>query len=240
MSELVNASLPTLTEAFDQLERAFGRFRVGNDNSPLVVSAPPTFAARWLIGRLDDFQTRYPEIELRLLATRRLVDFNVEDVDVAVRFVSGPFTGLHAERLMPESIIPVAAPKLVESIKSASDLLNRTLLHDDIFKRDPAFPDWDTWLTSFGVTVASSLRIRRFGNTNLVIQAVTAGLGVALAWYSLVADDLHTGKLVRLFSSMLPTSHGYHLVAPTNHLSRPKVAAFREWLLDQGMRQQVS
>ena len=222
LSELVNASLPTLTEAFDQLERAFGRFRVGNDNSPLVVSAPPTFAARWLIGRLDDFQTRYPEIELRLLATRRLVDFNVEDVDVAVRFVSGPFTGLHAERLMPESIIPVAAPKLVESIKS------------------PAFPDWDTWLTSFVVTVASSLRIRRFGNTNLVIQAVTAGLGVALAWYSLVADDLHTGKLVRLFSSMLPTSHGYHLVAPTNHLSRPKVAAFREWLHDQGMRQQVS
>lgn len=237
LSEPAGASLPMLSEAFDQLERAVNRLRPGHDDGPLVVSAPPTFAARWLVGRLDDFQTRHPEIELRLLATRRLVNFTVEDVDVAVRFGSGPYAGLYAERLMPEAIIPVAAPGLAATIRTPTDLLACTLLHDDGHQWDPAFPDWDTLLASLGVNVAATLRIRRFGDANLVIQAVTAGLGVALAWHSLVADDLLAGRLVHLFGSTLPTGHGYHLVTPPARLSAPKVAAFRAWLVEQGMRQ---
>lgn len=238
LSEPAATSLPLFTEAFDLLERAVTRLRMNKPDTPLVVSTPPTFASRWLVGRLDDFQTRHPEIELRLLATRRLVDFNIEDVDVAVRFGPGPYPGLCAERLMPEAIIPVAAPRLTATIKTVNDLLTCTLLHDDGNEWDPAFPDWDSLLTSLGASAERRpLRFRHFGDTNLVIQAATAGLGVALAWHSLVADDLAAGRLVRLFDSALPTHHSYHLVTPQNRLSVPKVAAFREWLLEQGMLQ---
>lgn len=237
LSEPASASLALVTEAFDQLERAVNRLHPGRDDGPLVVSAPPTFAARWLVGRLDDFQTRHPEIELRLLATRRLVNFAVEDVDVAIRFGSGPYAGLYAERLMPEAIIPVAAPGLAATIRTPADLPGCTLLHDDGHEWDPAFPDWDTLLASLGVNVTPPLRIRRFGDADLVIHAASAGLGVALAWHSLVADDLRAGRLVHLFGSSVPTSHGYHLVTLPDRLGIPKVAAFREWLLQTGLRQ---
>jgi len=233
ISEAAQAVLPQITEAFDQLEKAMDHLRPGDASGPLVVSTPPTFAARWLVPRLDDFQNRHPEIELRLLATRRLVDFAMEDVDVAVRFGAGPFPGLHAEPLMQESIVPVASPAVAKHIQVPADLLNNTLLHDESHEWDPAFPDWETWLLSLGVQFDKPPRIRYFGDTNLSIQAAMSGLGVTLVWHSLVVDELRNGRLVQLFGQALATKQRYHLLTTPSRLNLPKVIAFREWLLDQ-------
>lgn len=237
LSEAASVTLPQVTEAFDRLEKAVDRLRSGDMTGPLVVSTPPAFAARWLVPRLDDFQSRHPDIELRLLATRRLVDFAMEDVDVAVRFGSGPYPGLHAERLMPESIVPVAAPGIAATISAPADLVRCTLLHDESHNWDPAFPDWETWLISLGVAVETPLRIRHFGDVNLVIQGVAAGLGAALVWHSLVAEELRAGRLVQLFGQSVSTNQSFHLVTAPNRLNLPKVRAFRDWLLEQSQRQ---
>ncbi len=240
LSETAGATLPVLSEAFDGLERAAARLRADRRDGPLVVSVPPAFAARWLVPRLDDFHSRYPDIELRLLATRRVVEFAVEDVDVALRFGAGPYPGLHAERLMAEVIVPVAAPAVAATVNGPADLPACTLLHDDAHEWDPAFPDWDTWLASLGVAVTTPLRIRHYGDVNLVIQAAVSGSGVALVWHTLVAEELRNGRLLRLINSALPTEHGYHLIAPLNRLQVPKVTAFREWLLEQATRHQIA
>ena len=235
LSHAAANALPLLSEGFDQLERAVARLRVGNDAGPLVVSVPPTFASRWLVARLDDFQSQYPDIELHLHASRRLVDFAVEEVDLAIRFGAGPYSGLHADRLMPEAFVRGAAPALAADIAAPADLPRYTLLSDDAHLWDPTFPDWDTWLSSLGVE--AKLRIRRFSDSNLVIGAATASLGVALMWHSLVVDELNAGRLQRLFGSTLPTGHGYYLVVPPTRLQVPKIAAFRQWMLDQAQRQ---
>lgn len=236
LSDSAAAALPLFSEAFDQLERAVTRLRADLDNGPLVVSLPPVFASRWMIMRLEDFQARHPDIELRLHASRRLVDFAVDEVDVAIRFGSGPFTGLHVDRLTTEAVVPVASPALAAQITEPAELLNHALLHDEAKDWDTTFPDWDTWLSSLGVS--GKPRIRHFSDTNLVIEAAMAGLGVALVWHSLVAADLQAGKLQRLFDNTLPYSHGYHLVMPPNRLQVPKIAAFRAWMLEQ-MQQQT-
>lgn len=231
LSEAAAAALPLLSDAFDRLERATALLRSGADG-PLVVSTPPAFAARWLVPRLEHFQARHPEIELRLLATRRLVDFDLEDVDCAIRFGSGNYPGLHVERLMPETIIPVAAPALAAGIKNVADLLHRPLLNDDWHTGQRVFPDWETWFESQGIEPDGPLRIQRFGETNLTIQAAVSGLGVALVWHSLVADDLRNGRLVQLFDHAISTPMAYHLVVPQKLAGLAKVMAFRAWLLE--------
>lgn len=231
-----SAVLHLVSDAFDQMEKAMMKIRVDNTAGPLVVSAPPTFAARWLIPRMDDFHARHPAVELHLLATRRPVDFSMEDVDVAIRFCAGDHPGLHVERLMPEMIVLVAAPGLAESLKIPDDLARCSLLEDDWHLKSGAFPDWETWLTTLGVA-APPLRIRRFGDANLTIQAAIAGLGVAPTWYSLVADDLKAGRLVRVLDYTIPSKLGYHLVMPENRAIFGKVVAFRAWLLDQAGKQ---
>ncbi len=237
LSESAGAALPLVTEAFDQLERAVARMRASNPHGPLVVSAPPAFAARWLIPRLDDFNARHPTVELRLMATRRLVDFTLEDVDVAIRFGPGTDQGLHVERLMTESIVPVAAPKLAATIKTPEDLARCTLLEDEWHVGEGLYPDWSTWLASLGVATESPLRIQGFGDANLSVQAAVAGLGVALSWYSLVSDDLRAGRLSHLLDKSIPTTLGYHLVMPENRAALTKVVAFRSWLMEQAGRQ---
>ncbi|HQT25204.1 MAG TPA: LysR substrate-binding domain-containing protein, partial [Burkholderiales bacterium] len=196
------------------------------------VSTPPTFAARWLVPRLEEFQNRHPDIELRLLATRRLVDFTMEDVDAAIRFGSGDYPGLQSERLMKESIIPVAAPAVAEGIENAEDIASRPLLNDEWHTQNRLFPDWETWFASHHVVPESPLRIRRFGESNLTIQAAISGLGIALVWSSLVEDDLRAGRLVHLAGKAMDTPMAYHFVTPAGNTALRKVAAFRKWLLD--------
>lgn len=231
LSDAGQAAMPLFSDAFDRLERAAAMLYPGRQEGPLVVSTPPTFAARWLVPRLEDFQSRHPEIELRLLATRRLVDFALEDVDAAIRFGSGNFPGLHVERLMPEAIVPVASPSVAEGIATAADLARRPLLNDEQHAGNQLVPDWETWLAAQGVVADVPLRIQRFGDSNLVIEAAAAGLGVALVWRSLVEDDVRSGRLVRLLDQAMTTRMAFHLVMPANRSTVPKVAAFREWLL---------
>ena len=237
LSDAASAVLPLVTEAFDQLERAMQKARPGSHGNVLVISAPPAFAARWLIPRLDDFQSHHPDIELRLHATRRLVDFQIEDVDVAIRFGAGNYPGLIAERLMLEAIVPVSTPRQAARIRTANDLVHSTLLEDDWHVGNGMFPDWGTWLGTLGVKIGKPLRIRHFGDASLAIQAAVSGLGITLSWNSLVTDDLKAGRLVRLLDQAIPTTLGYYLVMPRNRAVANKVSAFRTWLLEQSSRQ---
>jgi LysR family glycine cleavage system transcriptional activator len=232
LSDAAEAALPLLTDAFDRLERAAAQLRTGFGDGPLVVSTPPAFAARWLVPRLDDFQSRHPEIQLRLLATRRLVDFALEDVDCAIRFGAGDYPGLSVERLMPEAIIAVAAPSLAAGIASAADIARRPLLNDEWHADQQVFPDWETWFASQGVTPETPLRIQHFGESNLTIQAAISGLGVALVWRSLVEADIKAGRLVQLLDQTIATRMAYNLVMPPNRSGLAKVIAFRAWLLE--------
>ena len=237
LSDAASELWPLVADAFDQIERAVLKVRQQGAGNTLVVSTPPAFASRWLIPRLEAFQERHPGIELRLLATQRLVNFQLEDVDLAIRFGTGDYPGLQVERLMPEAIIPVAAPALAQDIRSAADLARSPLLEDESHAGSGLFPDWATWLATLGVRGGAPLRIRRFGDTSLALQAASTGLGATLTWYSLVVDDLQAGRLVHLLNQTIPTSLGYHLVVPPNRVPLHKVQAFRAWLLEASARQ---
>jgi LysR family glycine cleavage system transcriptional activator len=232
LSESASDALNQVSEAFDQLERAMLRIRPGNSTGPLIVSTPPAFAARWLIPRMDDFHARHPEVEVHMLATRRPVDFSVEDVDMAIRFGSGTHPGLNSEQLMPETIVAVAAPAVADSIRTPADLARTNLIEDDWHIMRGAFPEWGNLLATLGME-NTALRIRRFSDTELAIQAATAGLGVTLAWHSLVKGDLKARRLVQVLNHAIPTDLGYHLVIPINRTMLSKVAIFRAWLLEQ-------
>lgn len=232
LSPRAQAVLPNIQAAFDLLERAVGELQADAEQRPLVISTPPSFAARWLIPRLERFQQRHPDIELRLLASTRAVDFSTEDVDAAVRYGAGRYPGLHAERLRAESVVPLAHPRVARNLERPADLLDATLLHNSGMSWDPTFPDWPTWLRNAGVEPAGPLRLREFGDANLVTEAALAGLGVALVLRTLVSEELATGRLVALFPEQ-PLANGFHFVCPPQRLEQARVIAFREWLLEE-------
>jgi LysR family glycine cleavage system transcriptional activator len=230
------ACLPGLEEGFRKLGEALEQIEQVGRTGALTVSVAPSFAAKWLVPRLDNFRGLYPDVDVLISAAMHVVDFDSEDVDCAIRYGAGNYGDLVAQKLMTESVVPVCSPALIkgkEALKRPADLKNYTLLHDDSADQDPSCPDWRMWLKAAGVDGIESTRGLRFNQSSLVLEAAISGRGVALAKSQLAADDLKAGRLVQPFQISHPLDFAYYFVCPATKMALRKVEVFRTWLCEQ-------
>src|SRR5262249_20528264 len=125
---------------------------------------------------------------------------------------------------------PLISPKLLAKgppLKKPQDLLHYTLL------RDVPYFEWENWFAAAGVSPPENSRGPTFDSSQLAAQAAEAGLGVALVHPEFFADELAAGRLIQPFPIVGQNDKSYFLVFPTATADRPKVAAFREWLLSE-------
>ena len=226
--------LPALTEAFDAIDTATTRLRADENAGRLVVSVANSLAAKWLLPRLPRFRERHPEIEVEISAADRLVDFGRDNVDMAIRYGLGRYPGLRVDPLLEDTIFPVCSPGLLAGpvpLREPGDLRRHSLLHDEVSGDEG--PDWPFWLAAVGVTGAWADRGQRYSHSSLVLQAAIDGQGVALGRSTLVALDLEAGRLVQPFGPARPSSYACYVVSPPATAQRPKIKAFRDWLLDE-------
>lgn len=220
----VRDALSTIADAAEKIRRP-------EKAGPLTVSVLPSFASTWLVPRLMRFRQREPEIDIRLSADYELADFDHADIDVAIRWGKGDYPGLTAVRFMTEELFPVCAPRLTREgphpLRAPADLKHHTLLHDDVLT------DWRVWLLAAGVEDVDPDKGPSFNYSDLVLQAAIDGQGVALGRSSLAHDALARGQLVRPFDIALPGDYAYYFVCPDYAVARPKVAAFRDWLIEE-------
>jgi len=235
------AAAPPLTDGFARLADAAALMRASPEApaNRLTVSVAPSFASKWLLPRLYRFKAAHPEIDIRLDAADALVRFDgTEDVDLALRFGRGRYGRLRTDRLRGETAFPVCAPALPEGdppLRAPDDLARHTLLHTSWTAQQEDAPNWQMWLRAAGVEGVSPDTGLRFSADSMVVQAAIEGHGVALVPASLVADDLAAGRLVRPFppGDQDRTTFAYFLVYPPEAAERPKIAAFRDWVLDE-------
>ena len=236
------AYLPAATQALDGLASATTRLLRAGDSRSLTVTTLDSFAAQWLMPRLKGFRARHPEIDVRIMPSDGLVDFNRQEVDMAVRYGEGKWPGLVVTQLMTEEIFPVCSPALLTGphpLRRPEDLVHHTLLHDDMsFEHGDV--DWRTWLRTVGADGAvDSDRGPYFAHSYLVVQAAIDAQGVALGRGVLVGDALADGRLVRPFEVMgLPVDYAYYIAYPEGAMQRPGVAAFSTWLLEEARASQ--
>jgi len=226
--------LPQVTDGFDQLAAACKLLLSEEETGILTVSAPPTLAAKWLVQRLQDFNMRHPEISVRLDGSVGLTRFEEDDVDVAIRFGAGPYEDLHAEPLIAETVLAVCAPSLLNGdkpLKTPEDLAHHTLLHVDWQSKSGAKVDWTMWLKLAGVEHIDGRRGPQFNSEHLSLATAVEGHGIALVGEVHARDELASGRVVQLFDLVLPTEFHYWLVCPPQYLDRPKVKAFRDWIV---------
>ncbi len=228
--------LPGLRDGFDALARAVTRIEAEQDHATVTVSTGPSIAAQWLVPRLDRFRRACPDIDLRIDATDRVVDFAREEADVAIRYGTGDYPGLRTELLFTDEIVPVCSVKLCKGpppLRQPGDLKDHTLLHVEWGTHKDSATNWHMWLLAAGVTDVDANRGPRFSQESMAVQAAIEGHGVALIGSRLIADDLAVGRLVRPFDLSLPSAFATYVVIPESAISRPKVAAFFDWILQE-------
>ena len=224
------ALFPAVSEALDIMASAVDRLHNQDQSGELTITTMDSFAATWLVPKLGRFRRSNPDIDVRITTTDTSVDFARVDVDMAIRYGAGDWPGLSVERLMTEELFPVCAPSLLQSgppLCCPADLKNHTLLHDDLRE------DWRMWLMASGEDNVDAGKGPGYQHSNLVLLAAEQGDGVALARSVLVQDALAAGRLVKPFDITMPTEYAYYMVCPHENLDRPKVKAFRQWLIEE-------
>ncbi len=239
-------ALPMLQDAFDRLGLVADRLESHRSAGTLVVSVAPTFAAKWLVPRIEAFHAQHPQIDVRIDAAKRVVDFSREDVDVAIRFGNGEATGLRVWPLFDgrDAIFPVCAPDLPAAagpLRRPADLAHHVLLHAEWKSGGSPWPNWRAWLDAADAPDIDAARGPSFTTWVMAIQAARAGHGVALGSRILVAEELAAGTLIRPFDIELaaPENLGFYIVCPEAAATRPKVTAFRDWLLATSRREKL-
>ena len=221
--------LPPVRAAFEDLRQATARLRRPEREGVLTVSTTASLATKWLVSRVAAFQDAHPGLAVRISTSAHLVDFQREEVDMAVRYGRGSWPGLRADWLMAERLFPVCSPALLAAkpLREPADLAHHTLLHTSVSRED-----WQLWLTAAGLPL--SIAARRgltFDQGFMAVQAAMEGLGVALGRTRLVEADLAAGRLVAPFDIALPQDAGYYVVSPVATAGSAKVALFRRWLI---------
>lgn len=235
LTDAGRAALPALTLGFDALAGAVEQIGAYRDDGVVTISVGPSFGAKWLVPRLERFRARHPEIEVRIDGTERKVDVAGGDADVALRYGPGGYAGVRVDTIFSPVNTPVCSPDLLSGahpLRRPGDLRHHTLLHIDW---KDAEATWRMWLLAAGLHDIDPTRGPLYNLESMAVQAALDGQGVALVNDTLVADDLAAGRLVRPFDHSLSTAltFSYHMLTPLDGDTRPKIKAFRDWLLDE-------
>ncbi len=236
LAETGQVLMSELRDIFLQLDKAMERLLNRGSRGALTISVAPIFAVKWLVPRLQAFDDSHPEIDLRMSSSLRMIDFQRDAFDAAVRLGHGQYPGLDSVQLFDESVVPMCSPRLFEGsepLHSHDDLRHHVLLHDDSMAYDPVAPNWTTWLEAAGTRRVDASRGPHFGQPDLALQAAIDGVGIALGWRYLAADDIAAGRLVIPFELSLPLGSTFYLVYPKAYADRRKVMAFRKWLVHE-------
>jgi LysR family transcriptional regulator, glycine cleavage system transcriptional activator len=221
-----------LTPIFDQLANLTAQVTALAGSRVLTIGVGPTFATRWLIPRLADFQRREPEVEVRFATGGATVPYN-DEWTCGVRLGDGDWPGFAAERLFAADLRPVCAPATAKRLRTPEDLRNVTLL-----RVAHAADEWPRW---FDVVGLSKIRARgpEFEYYGQALQAAADGVGVAMGISPYVDDDLDAGRLIAPFAQSVSKGEHWYLICRAARESEAAFQAFRAWLVHAAARSQA-
>lgn len=224
----VQQALPRIDGAVRQIRQSAGRRSV-------ALTTFASFASMWLIPRMEAFQREHPDIDIRIDASDAILDLEVADIDLALRYGPAETRAPGAQRLFGESLMPVASPWLIKSgppIRTPADLAAFTLIEaGDAHRTHLEWLTWRRWFDNHGLPRTQPRRWLYFNYASQMVQAALAGQGVVLARSALVAESLAHGDLVEVLPHhRIDSPLTYWLAVAPRSAQRPEIRAFCDWL----------
>src|SRR5210317_1138761 len=86
--------LPGIQRGLAELRQAIEVISQDGLEGSLNLSMMPSFLQKWLMPRLPEFYSAYPDLDLMINVDNTLIDFNQTDMNAAVRLGDGNWAGL--------------------------------------------------------------------------------------------------------------------------------------------------
>ena len=217
-----------MSSILSEIEASTARFLAHNQSIGLLtVAVPPTFGSRWLVPKLNTFIASHQGLGLNLVSKIKPFSFGQEDIDIAIHFGRDDWPGAKLEYLMPEHVIPVCSPTLIEksALPSLETVLDFPLVHHTTRPRL-----WNTWCEHFDLPQNKVKSGPRFEHYAHVIQAAVNGIGFALIPDFLVRKEIVRGDLVVPVQGRMKCEEAYYFASPSRMSNDSRVTAFSKWL----------
>ncbi|MEM6621614.1 MAG: transcriptional regulator GcvA [Pseudomonadota bacterium] len=231
LTDAGRALQPGVADGFDNLRQGVRAVVRLQENQALTITAGPAFTAKWLAPRFFRFANKHPELDLRFVATLRLMSFTRDGVDAAIRFGPEADEGYYSEILADEWLTPVCTPAIADRIEKKG-LDGVMLLHDESIEFLDPPPNWQTWARVTGMPLDWT-HGQRFTNADHAIDFALEGGGIVLGRVVLVERYLETGRLIAPFKQALRTNAYFRFVCPVGAEKSPRIATLLAWMREE-------
>jgi LysR family transcriptional regulator, glycine cleavage system transcriptional activator len=216
--------------AIAQIVEASRRVREGRSRG-VRLSMPPSLAAKWFAPRMAEFLIAHPGIALNLSTSTAFVDFELDAVDLAIRYFNGVDPALSVHLLYADSARIYCSPAYAKrlKLKRPDDLQRATLLHNTLH------PHWTAWLKQF--STLTEAQIEGIGGLHvdqslIAVEAAVREQGVVLTSALLTKAEVAAGSLIEPFDLALPLASGYYLVHPRTAELQAGARTLKTWLIE--------
>jgi DNA-binding transcriptional LysR family regulator len=230
----------SVQQALAMIDRSVDEIRGAGNARRMTVTTYASFASLWLVPRLAEFQRRFPDIEIRIDASDRLLDLPTEDIDVAIRWIPAGAMPAGATLLIDDVVAPAISPRLLQSgsLRVPAGLAQWPLLDLDDTVPGTQQLNWAAWFDYAGAGAVEPAAGRLvFSFVDQAVQAAIRGQGVALVRSPFLQDCVASGDLVMPFPRLrMPVGYRHILVVNPGSSCRPHVESFAGWLAEQFQR----
>lgn len=198
----------------------------------LKVNAPVSFGAHSLTPRLAHYLRQYPEVQVELTLSDRVVDLVDEGYDAVIRIAPLTDSGLIARQLAPYRLVTCAAPAYLaeRGIPSRPDDLANHECLGFAFSTRPPMAEWE-FVSAQGVhTVRVTSRFSTNNGQSLRSGAL-AGLGIIQQPREMLDDDLASGRLVQVLPGYEAPARPMYLLFAQHRRPTPKLRSFIDFVV---------
>ncbi|WP_306116007.1 MULTISPECIES: LysR family transcriptional regulator [unclassified Roseovarius] len=222
----------TAQEALETVRHGVRRLHAYTKPGSVIVMMSPALAQGWFLPRLARLRAALPDVEPWLHTTDETWVPEEAEIDISISTRPWQDDGTITAPLTTDRLWPMAAPTLAVSLPDDPDqtrLDTAPLLHDE------GVDDWQKWFAKAQSGRKDFSSGLNFSDPGMMLQAAALGHGVCLGSEILARPLLDQGGLVRVGSSHLECSQGFHISAWKRTLSRQAVTDTWQWLCDQAL-----
>ncbi|HLX99524.1 MAG TPA: LysR substrate-binding domain-containing protein [Roseiarcus sp.] len=215
--------------ALQQLQDAVNALAAGSGRAPVTITASIGVSGLWLMPRLGGFQSRHPDIDVRVAANNKIIDLRTQGADIAIRYCAAANAPPGSLRLFGEAVAPVAHPSLCVNRLDAEAIATHVLIEYDHANRP--WLQWADRLHSMGLSSVKPRGVLRYNQYDQAIRAALEGQGIALGRIALIEPLLTEGRLVAAGGADPDHSRGYaYWLVQAEEAPRDDVQVVIDWI----------
>ncbi len=223
-----------VTLAFERLTSAAEACGQPSVRRILRVSAPTSFAMRWLIPRLDRFHQAHTDLEVAVSTVSSVHEELRGGFDLAIRLGDardGSWPQHRAIPVLTNTDTLIMSPALFERcpIRTPADVEAVVWLSSETRPGD-----WADWLDTAGLSHLAGGPRRIFDHFFVTRQAVEDGLGIGIGPLPMLEVDIAAGRLMTPLPDICVKRAGYVALVPHRSDDNSALTAFVHWLEAEG------